>query len=72
MRGYQGGNDQGRLFIATMRQPTRPLQRSQGTPLEWLEEGRRGTVAVFEAPESDLRQLDDETAEIAFAGAWIA
>lgn len=40
--------------------------------VDGLEEGRKGTISVFEGPEPDVRLLDDEAAEIAFAGAWIA
>ena len=35
------------------------------------EEGRKGTISVFEGPEPDIRLFDDEAAETEFVGAWI-
>lgn len=40
--------------------------------VDGLEEGRRGTISVFEGPEPEVRLLADEAAEIAFVGGWIA
>jgi hypothetical protein len=40
--------------------------------VDGLEEGRKGTISVFEGPEPDVRLFDDEAKEIAFVGAWIA
>ena len=40
--------------------------------VDGLEEGRKGTVSVFEGPEPDVRLFEDEAAEIAYVGAWIA
>jgi hypothetical protein len=40
--------------------------------VDGLEEGRKGTISVFDGPEPDVRLFDDEAAEIAFVGAWIA
>ena len=40
--------------------------------VDGLEEGRKGTISVFEGPEPDVRLFDDEAAEIAFVGSWIA
>jgi hypothetical protein len=39
--------------------------------VDGLEEGRKGTISVFEGPEPDVRLFDDEAAEISFVGAWI-
>jgi AAA domain len=40
--------------------------------VDGLEEGRKGTISVFEGPEPDARLFEDAAAEIAFTGAWIA
>jgi superfamily I DNA/RNA helicase len=40
--------------------------------VDGIEEGRKGTISVFEGPEPDVRLCADEPAEIAFVGAWIA
>ena len=36
--------------------------------VDGLEEGRKGTISVFEGPEPEVRLLDDEPAEIEFVG----
>ncbi len=40
--------------------------------VDGLEEGRKGTISVFEGPEPEVRLFADAAAEIAFVGAWIA
>jgi hypothetical protein len=40
--------------------------------VEGLEEGRKGTISVFEGSEPDVRLFENDGAEIAFVGAWIA
>lgn len=40
--------------------------------VDGVEEGRKGTISVFEGPEPDVRLFEDEAAEIAFGGTWIA
>ena len=41
------------------------------TDMDGVEEGRRGTVSVFDGPAPDIRLLDDEQAEIACVAAWL-
>lgn len=41
------------------------------TDMDGIEEGRRGTVSVFDGPSPDVRLFDDEPAEIAAVGAWL-
>jgi len=41
------------------------------TDMDGVEEGRRGTVSVFDGPAPDIRLLDDEQAETACVGAWL-
>ena len=41
------------------------------TDMDGIEEGRRGTVSVFDGPSPDVRLFDDEAAEIAEVGAWL-
>ncbi len=40
--------------------------------VDGYEEGRRGTISVFDGPEPDVGLFDTEADEIEFAGAWIA
>ena len=41
------------------------------TDMDGVEEGRRGTVSVFDGPAPDIRLLHDDQAEIACVAAWL-
>ena len=47
------------------------LLPAQVRDVDGLEEGRKGTISVFEGPEPEVRLFDDADAEIAFVGSWI-
>lgn len=41
------------------------------TDMDGVEEGRRGTVSVFDGPAPDIRLLGDEKAEVTCVAAWL-
>ena len=41
------------------------------TDMDGIEEGRRGTVSVFDGPSPDVRLFDDEASEFTAVGAWL-
>lgn len=41
------------------------------TDMDGVEEGRRGTVSVFDGPPPDIRLFDDEDAEVSAVAQWV-